>query len=230
MIEWSSLFWLALTIILFQVFSWIFHYFKRFPLLQPVALSIALLVVCLMIFKVEYKTYFEGSSLLHYLLGPSTVALAIPLYEKRAKLFSLWKPLAFSLFMGSLFGILSALAVGKLFGASLLILKSVAAKSVTTPIAIGITEKVGGDISLTAVMVIATGVFGAIAGLTFLRFFPFKDEEAQGFAMGMACHGIGTARCFQESVEFGTFAGLAIGLNGLTTALLLPFIFRLLGL
>ena len=79
-------------------------------------------------------------------------------------------------------------------------------------------------------MVIATGIFGAIAGLSFLKLFPFKDEEAQGFAMGMACHGIGTARCFQESVELGTFAGLAIGLNGLVTAFLLPLVYRLLGL
>lgn len=222
--------WLTVTITIFQVYSWVFHKMNRRALFHPVAWTIATLVLLLLLTKVDYKIYFEGSKFLHLLLGPCTVALAVPLYEQRAKLLRLLKPLLVSLGVGSVVGVLSAVGVAKIFGAGLLTIRSVGAKSVTTPIAMGITEKVGGDVSLVAIIVILTGIFGAMVSVYVLGLLPFKDEEAKGFAIGMSSHGIGTARAFQESVEMGAFSGLAIGLNGLMTALILPILFKVLGL
>lgn len=158
------------------------------------------------------------------LLGPATVALAIPLYAQFDRLRRLALPIGLSLLAGSLAAAFSAVLIGKLFGASTLTLISLAPKSATTPIAMGIAERLGGLPSLTAVLVILTGILGAICAGPLFRLLGIADPAVRGFALGITSHGIGTARAFQDSEQAGAFAALAMGLNGLATALLLPLL------
>jgi putative effector of murein hydrolase len=138
-------------------------------------------------------------------------------------------PVIGGLLTGSLTAAFSAIAVARLFDASLPTQLSLAPKSVTTPIAMGIAESIGGIPSLTAVLVIATGILGAVAGRYVFNFLRINDPAIRGFAIGIASHGIGTARAFQISEQSGAFAALAMGLNGALTALLLPYLLSRLG-
>jgi len=192
-----------------------------------VLLSVLLLVPLLQLTGTPYKTYFEGAQFVHFLLGPATVALAIPLYGQIRRLHAMVMPLAIALLVGSATAIVSALVIGKLLGASTVTLISLAPKSVTTPIAMGIAEKLGGLPSLAALMVLTTGIIGAVGGSGLYRLLGIRDQAVKGFAMGIAAHGIGTARAFQENEQMGAFSALAMGLNGLLTALLLPLLLPL---
>jgi len=165
----------------------------------------------------------------HFLLGPATVALAVPLYANFDRLKKNLVPIAGGLVAGSLAAVLSALGIGWALGASRESLLSLAPKSVTTPIAMGIAEKLGGLPSLTAVLVVATGILGAVLARSTLNLLRIEDHAVRGFAVGVAAHGIGTARAFQVSETMGAFAGLAMGLNGLLTAFLFPLLVRLWG-
>lgn len=199
------------------------------PLVNPVLIAVALLVALLAATGTPYPTYFEGAQFVHFLLGPATVALAIPLYEQRAQLLRLALPLLLGLTAGVVTAVVSAVGFAWLFGASRETLLSLAPKSVTTPIAMGIAEKIGGLPSLTAVLVILTGMLGAIIARPLLDLLRVRSHATRGFALGVAAHGIGTARAFQVSEEMGAFAGLAMGLAALLTALLVPALLGLLG-
>lgn len=194
------------------------------PLANPVAISVLLLVALLAVTGTPYNTYFEGAQFVHFLLGPATVALAIPLYDQRHKLRRLALPLALGLAAGVVTAIGSAIGIAWLLGASRQTLLSLAPKSVTTPIAMGIAEKIGGLPSLTAVLVILTGMLGAIIARPLLDLLRIESQPVRGFALGVAAHGIGTARAFQVSEEMGAFAGLAMGLTALLTAVLAPWL------
>lgn len=196
-------------------------------LLNPVALAIVVLGLLLALLRVPYETYFGSARFLHVLLGPATVALALPLVEHRHLLKRLALPLAGGLLAGCTTAALSAMALGKLLGASPATVRSLGPKSVTTPIAMGIAEQVGGLPALTAVLVIATGVLGAVLGPWLLDRLRIHDPALRGSAMGVAAHGLGTARAYQESPQAGAFSGLAMGLSGLITALILPALIRL---
>jgi predicted murein hydrolase (TIGR00659 family) len=198
------------------------------PLANPVLIAVALLVALLAATGTPYRTYFEGAQFVHFLLGPATVALAIPLYEQRAQLTRLAIPLLLGLSAGVLTAVVSAVGFAWLFGASRETILSLAPKSVTTPIAMGIAEKIGGLPSLTAVLVILTGMLGAIIARPLLNLLRVQSHATRGFALGVASHGIGTARAFQVSEEMGAFAGLAMGLAALATALLVPALLTLL--
>jgi len=177
----------------------------------------------------DYPTYFEGAQFVHFLLGPATVALAVPLYFNVARLRRLWLPLAAGLVAGAITAIVSAVAIAWALGASDQTLLALAPKSVTAPVAMGITEKLGGPPSLTAILVVSTGILGAVLGPWALDLLRVRDAATRGFAIGTASHGIGTARAFQESETAGAFAGLAMGLNTVATSLLLPLLARLFG-
>ena len=200
----------------------------RNPLLNPVLIAIVLLVALLWIAGVPYRRYFEGAQFVHFLLGPATVALAIPLYRHFAEIRRNALAIAVSIAAGSLAAIASALAVGWALGASERTLLSLAPKSVTTPVAMGISESIGGLPSLTAVLVILTGIVGAVFGTYVLNALGLKDWRARGLGMGTAAHGIGTARAFQVNELAGAFSSLAMGLNALATAILVPVVIRLL--
>jgi predicted murein hydrolase (TIGR00659 family) len=221
---------LTLTLVAYLGGDWIYRRAHQHPLLHPVLLAIVFLVALLTATGTTYQTYFEGAQFVHFLLGPATVALAVPLYFNFSKLRRLWLPLLGGLIAGSATAAVSAIGVAWLLGASPQTLISLAPKSVTAPVAMGIAEKLGGLPSLTAILVVSTGILGAVLGPWTLNLLRIRDEAVRGFSIGVASHGIGTARAFQESEQAGAFSGLAMGLNILATALLLPLLVHWLGL
>ena len=218
----TPLFWLTMTLVAYQIAHWIYRRCGAHPLANPVLIAVVLLVALLQLTHTPYDTYFSGAQFVHFLFGPATVALAIPLYGQFQRLVGLAGPLLLALVGGSLTAMLSAVFIGHWLGGSLPTLLSLAPKSVTTPIAMGIAERIGGHPSLAAVMVIATGILGAITAQTIFRWLKVNDDAVSGFALGVAAHGIGTARAFQLSETMGAFAALGMGLNGLLTAISLP--------
>lgn len=226
----TPLLWLTLTLVVYQGAALLYERTHAFPLFNPVLVSVVAIVLLLVATGTPYQTYFDGAQFVHFLLGPATVSLAIPLYAQFARLKQMLVPLVSGLLIGSVTGIVSAVWLGQLLGLSDRTLLSLAPKSITTPIAMGVTEKIGGLPSLTAVLVILTGIIGAVMGKEVLTLLRIRDESAQGFAIGLSSHGIGTARAFQVSEQTGAFAGLAMGLNGAMTAILAPFVVQWLGL
>jgi len=217
---------LTLTLLAYLLGVALYRRSGQNPLCNPVAIAISLLVCLLVLTDTPYQSYFEGARFIHFLLGPATVALAVPLYHHLEKVRRLLLPLACALVAGSLTAIFSAMAITGLLGGSGATVLSMAPKSVTTPIAMGVAAKIGGLTSLTAVLVIMTGIIGAMTATTLFKLLRLSDDSVRGFAIGVAAHGIGTARAFQLSELAGTFAGLAIGLNGLLTALLVPLLIK----
>jgi predicted murein hydrolase (TIGR00659 family) len=225
----SPLLWLTATLLAYQ-FAYVLYARSKFnPLVNPVAISVALLVLVLTTTGTQYSAYFEGAQFVHFLLGPATVALAIPLYQQLAKLRRNWFALLGSALAGGASAIATAMAVAWALGASPATVLSLAPKAVTMPIAMGIAEKIGGLPSLTAVLVMITGILGASCARWVFNLMKIEDHSIRGFALGVTSHGIGTARGFQVSEEMGAFSGLAMGLSGVLTALLLPFVLKLLG-
>mgnify|MGYP000853906136 CR=1 FL=1 len=220
----SPLLGLVLTLLAYQGACYVHKRCGGHPLANPVLIAVAALVALLWATGTSYRAYFDGAQFVHFLLGPATVALAIPLYAQLGRLRRMALPLCAALLIGSLTAALSAVAIGSLLGASKATLLSLAPKSATTPIAMGIAERLGGLPSLTAVLVITTGILGAVGARYIYRLLRIEDDAVRGFAMGLAAHGIGTARAFQESEQTGAFAALAMGLNGLMTALLVPVV------
>lgn len=224
----SPLLGLTLTLLAYQGASWIHRRSSYHPAANPVLLAVLMVIAVLQVSGTDYSTYFDGAQFVHFLLGPATVALAIPLYAQFRKVRALLLPLLSALLAGSLTAIVSAMALAHWLGASLPTVLSMAPKSVTTPIAMGITESLGGIPSLTAGVVIVTGIIGAISYQTLFRWLGIKDAAAQGFGLGLAAHGIGTARAMQIDQQTGAFAALAMSFNGLLTAVLIPLLIPLL--
>lgn len=223
----SPLFWLTITLLAYQLGGWLFQRLGCSPVCNPVLTAILMLVLLLKLSDTPYQTYFKGAQFIHFLLGPATVALAIPLYREVAMIRQSFKPIACALLIGSLAAIASAVGIAWLLGGEQILLVSLAPKSVTTPIAMGISEQIGGLPALTAVAVVLTGITGAVIGNSVLRWARVTDETARGMALGVAAHGIGTAHAMQQSRLTGAFSALAMALNGLLTALLLPLLIRL---
>lgn len=220
----SPLFHLTLTLIAYQLGLALYRKAGMSPLLNPVLLAIVMVVSVLMLTDTPYERYFDGAQFVHFLLGPATVALAIPLYRQFDKVRRSSVALMVSLLSGSVVAASSAVLIAWALGGSEQSFLSLAPKSVTAPVAMGITEELGGLPSLTAVLVISTGIIGAILGPYVLSWIGVKSWAAHGVAIGTASHGIGTARALQVNEEAGAFSGLAMGLNALATAVLLPLI------
>jgi predicted murein hydrolase (TIGR00659 family) len=218
----SPLLGLTITLVAYLVAQAIYAKARFNPVANPVLIAIALLVTLLEVTHTSYATYFEGAQFVHFLLGPATVALALPLYRQWPKLRRAAWPLLGGLVAGSLTAIVSAVGVAALLGASHQTIASLAPKSATTPIAMAVAAEIGGIPSLTAVLVISTGIFGAVFARAILNGVRVTEPEVRGFALGVASHGIGTARAFQVSEEMGAFAGLGMGLNGVLTAFVVP--------
>jgi predicted murein hydrolase (TIGR00659 family) len=224
----SPLLWLTVTLLTYQGARWIARRTGS-PWLNPVLTSILAISALLLLTDTPYDAYFSRASFIHFLLGPATVALAVPLAQRAGKLWQALGPLVGALAIGSLTAIFSAVGLGWALGATPPTLLSLAPKSVTTPIAMGISEKLGGIPSLTAILVILTGIIGAVSGSMLLDRLRIRDHSVRGFAIGLASHGIGTARAFEMDQEAGAFSGLGMGLNGMLTALLIPILAALLG-
>lgn len=218
----QPLLWLTLTLAAYLLAVAAHRKAGGHPAANPVLISVGILVVLLQVTDTPYQRYFDGAQFVHFLLGPATVALAIPLYTQFKRVRAMLLPVLAGLLAGSLTAIVAAVLIGWLFGASQSTLLSLAPKSVTTPIAMGITERIGGIPSLTAVLVIVTGILGALGARYVFDAMKLRDPAIRGFAIGVAAHGIGTARAFQVNEQSGAFAALAMGLNGALTALLVP--------
>ena len=219
---------LTVTLLVYQAAFMLYQRSGFHPLANPVAMAVVALGTLLWATGTPYATYFEGAQFVHFLLGPATVALAVPLFEQLARLKRLWLPMVGALVVGTLAATVTANGVGWALGASKATLASLAPKSVTTPVAMGIAEKIGGLPSLTAVLVVSTGIVGAASARFLFDALRITDPTVRGFALGTAAHGIGTARAFQVSEEMGAFAGLAMGLSALFSALALPLVAGLL--
>ena len=223
----SPLLALTLTLLAYMGGSWLYHRSRQNALLNPVLIAVCVIVGLLVVTDTDYGTYFEGAQFVHFLLGPATVALAVPLYRQVQQVKRSLLAIIVAVISGSLTAALSAVGIAWLLGASESTILSMAPKSVTAPVAMGISEQLGGLPTLTAVVVILTGITGAIVATGLLRLLRVKDWRAGGLAIGVASHGIGTARAFQVSEVAGAFSGLAMGLNALATAILIPLVFRL---
>lgn len=224
----SPLLHLALTLVAYRIGYLVYKRQGLNPLFNPVLIAVTLLVIVLLATKTSYQTYFQGAQFVHFLLGPATVALAIPLYRQVARIKRAALAISISLLIGSLTASLSAIAVVWFLGGTRASIISIAPKSVTAPVAMGISEKLGGLPSLTAVLVILTGIIGAMVGPPVMNALGIKDWASRGFAMGIASHGIGTARALHVNELAGAFAGLAMGMNAISTSLLLPLLLQLL--
>jgi predicted murein hydrolase (TIGR00659 family) len=224
----SPLLSLTLTLVLYQLAFAVYRRSGFVAVLNPVLLTVIMVVALLEATETPYQTYFQGAQFIHFLLGPATVALAIPLYRQFERVRRNALAVVASLLTGSLTAMVTAVGIGWAFGVDRVSLIALAPKSVTAPVAMGIAEKLGGVPSLTAVFVIATGILGASLGPVALDLCGIRSPIARGFAMGTASHGIGTARALQESEIAGAFSGLAMGLNALATAILLPVLWSLL--
>ncbi|HRK19064.1 MAG TPA: LrgB family protein [Hyphomicrobiaceae bacterium] len=223
----SPLLHLTLTLIAYQAGVFIYRRAGLNPLCNPVLIAVVLLVGALVLTGTRYETYFAGAQFVHFLLGPATVALALPLYRQIERVKSSAGALIVSLLAGSLTGIMTAVGLAWVLGASRDAVLSIAPKSVTAPVAMGISEQIGGLPSLTAVLVILTGILGSMLGPILLNLMRVRDWPSRGLAIGTASHGIGTARALQVNDVAGAFSGLAMGLNALATAVLVPLLWRL---
>lgn len=220
----EPLLWLTVTLAVFVGGTWLNRKLGGHPLAHPVLVAMVVLIGLLLLTGTTYDTYFEGAQFIHFLLGPATVALAIPLYDNLRQIRALLVPLLLACFIGVAVAVSSAVGLAWLAGARDQTLLSIAPKSVTTPIAMGIAEQIGGLPSLAAGIVLLTGAVGAVAARPLFRLAGIHDERAQGFALGIAAHGFGTAHALTIGLRAGAFAGLGLGMAGLLTAFLLPLV------
>jgi putative effector of murein hydrolase len=197
------------------------------PLANPVLIAVMTISAVLLFTGTSYREYFAGARIVHFLLGPATVALAIPLAENIRRLRSGLTGAIAAIAAGAFVSAATGLWLVHLLGGSALVADSMAPKAATTPIAMGIAQGVGGEPSLTATFAILAGILVSIAVEHLLRWAKVKDWRAFGLAAGTAGSGIGTARAFQLNEQAGAFAGLALGLNGLVTAILVPLLVHL---
>jgi predicted murein hydrolase (TIGR00659 family) len=196
---------------------------------NPVLLSIVFLTACLLITHTPYAAYFTGAQYVHFLLGPATVALAVPMYHNLAAIRRDFLAIIASLAAGSLAASASAMVIAHAMGAPNAVVVSLGPKSVTTPIAMALAQNLGGQPSLAAVFVLITGMLGVVICTGIFRLCRILDWRAQGLAAGTAAHGIATARMLSINQTAGVFSGLAIGLNGIVTSLILPLLVKIFG-
>ena len=221
----SDLFLLTLTVGLYCLGTLIYRR-SHMPLLHPVLLTFVSVIGFLRCAGIDYPRYQEATGILNFALGLSVVALGYLLYEQLERLRSSLMPVAVATLAGCVVGGLSVVYIAEAFGVERQILNSLAPKSVTVPIAVSVAGPLGGNVSVTSVVVFCVGIFGSIFGEWILRHCGVRDPEARGFALGAAAHGIGTARAIEIGVVEGALSGLAMALMGLATALLVPLMER----
>jgi predicted murein hydrolase (TIGR00659 family) len=220
----TPLFWLAATLGAFLAADALAGLVRRNPIVNPVLIAVALVAALLRLTATDYQTSFNGAQFVHFLLGPATVALGVPLYRNLALVRRNLAPMVAALVAGSLVAVVSAVGVAAMLGAPRVVLVSIAPKSITAAVAMAVSENLGGLPSLTAALVITTGVIGAIMVTPLMNALRIRDYAARGFAVGLASHGIGAARAFTVNPVAGVFAGVAMGLNAVVTPVLVPLI------
>lgn len=200
------------------------HKKSGISVLHPFITAIVVIIGVIILFDIPYRDYREGARILDFLLGPSVVALALRLYDNIEIVKKNLAAILAAVITGSAVGILGVWALGRFMGCDSLFIKSMEAKSVTTPIAIELTAAAGGSTSLIAISVVLTGVIGAVLGPSFLKLLKITDPVAKGVAMGCSAHGIGTGRAIELGAVEGAVSGLCIVLMGVATSILVPVI------
>ena len=221
-------FLLALTFVVYAA-SQILQLRTGWTILNPILVSAVVIIAFLKFTGVSIDTYNEGGRLIEFWLKPAVVALGVPLYKELSAIRKQLLPLIASELAGCVVGIISVVLVAQLLGATKDVVLSLAAKSVTTPIAMEVTRAVGGIPSLTAAVVICVGIFGGMTGFRVMKLTHIGSPIAQGLSMGTAAHAMGTSRAMDVSGKYGAFASLGLTINGIFTALLTPTILDLLG-
>lgn len=196
----------------------------KLSFLHPVLISIGVIILILESLNISYTTFKQGSRLIDFMLGPSVVSLGVLLFEHYEHIRKNAIAIITAVFVGSFIGIVSVMAIAMALGADSSVIASLQPKSVTTPIAIDLAAKNGGNVSITAIVVVVVGVFGGITGPFILDKLGISSKLARGLALGSAAHGLGTARAMELGAIEGAISGLAIGLMGFATAILIPLI------
>ena len=192
------------------------------PFLHPLLVGTPLVAAVLYLINMDFGAYYAGNGALNWLLGPTTVALAVPLARQMRQLPPLLLTVATTVLIGGFFATGCALLMALMFDVDQLMVLSLAAKSVTTPIAVGITEELGGLVTLIVMAVLLTGIVGILAAQTVFNYTKITDERWQGLILGISAHAIGTAKAFEQSPRCGAFSTLGMGLNGIWTSMFLP--------
>lgn len=218
----SPLFAITLTLAAYKLGTVVYRLSNQLPLFHPTVSGAVTAAMLISLLELDYQAYFEGNQLLIFFLGPTTVSLAIPLYQQQHLIRRMIKPLLITLIAGASFAALSALSIAYLLGANQQTLLSLASKSVTTPIAIAITSEIGGLESLATGAVVFTGALGLIIAPLIFRLLKIDDPRIWGFCMGITAHGVGTARAFELNATAGAFSSLALCLTGTFSAIVIP--------
>jgi predicted murein hydrolase (TIGR00659 family) len=219
---------LVSTLVIYQLAHELSRRCGHAALVNPTLVAITVLVVLLLMTRTKYATYFQGAQYVHFLLGPATVALAVPMYANLGQIRRSARAILPAILAGSITAAVSAMLIARLLGAPRVVVLSLAPKSVTTPIAMGVAEQIGGDASLAAVFVLLTGLLGIVVMGPIHRLIRVADWRARGLSAGTAAHGLATARILMLSETAGAFGGLAIGINAVLTSLMVPILAKLL--
>ena len=227
-ILYNEYFMLALTFGVYYAAKSIQHRLG-WVLFNPILVAIAVIIIFLLSMDIPYETYNEGAKMIAFWLKPAVVALGVPLYLQLSSIKSQFLPILASQTVGCIVGIVSVVVISKVFGASDAVVLSLASKSVTTPIAMEVTQVLGGIPSLTAAIVVITGLIGAIIGFKTLSIGRVNNPMALGLSMGAASHALGTSAAMERDQFVGAYASLGLTLNGILTALLTPTVIELIG-
>lgn len=222
--------WSGLTIVLYRLAIRLSHWCRGHPLAIPILTATIMLVAILLLTHTDHTDYEQGTSVLLFLMAPALVVLAVPMRQQMQRLRQIWWPLTVALLAGSVTAIVSAVLIAWALGADKAMLVSFIPKSATSPIAISVVAPLGGIPAITALLVCATGIAGAILARPLLGLLKWNDDTVRGVAVGTAAHAVGTAREMQDSPVAGVYAALAMSLNGLLTAVLTPLVAWLLHL
>lgn len=225
----TPLFGLTATLVVYVTAATAYERSGRAPWANPVLWSVIVLGCVLVFTHTPYPTYFAGAQFVHVMLGPAVVALAWPLWQRRAELRSRGAALTLAALIGGATAGGSAVGLAWLFGMPPEVVRSLASKSVTAPVAMGIAERIGGVPALAAVFAVVTGLIGALSGKYIFDLMRIKSWPARGFALGTTSHGLGAARALQVDADAGAYAGIALGLQVLLAALIIPLLFRWFG-
>jgi predicted murein hydrolase (TIGR00659 family) len=225
----TPLFGLTATLAVYLLAQALSARVNQAPWANPVLWTVVVLATLLQLGGVDYPVYFSGAQFIHFLLGPAVVALGWPLWQRRAELRARALPLGLAALLGGAAAAGSAVALGHAVGLTPELLRSLAPKSVTAPVAMGIAEQLGGIPALAAVFAVLTGLVGAMSAKYLFDGLRIREPAQRGFAIGTASHGIGAARALQVHADAGAYAGLALGVQVLLAALLLPLVGRWMG-
>ncbi len=224
----NKIFLIAMTFIVYVMAQ----YLQRrtgIKLLNPILVSIGVLICFLLAADIDYSQYKESGDYIDFWLKPAVVALGVPLYRQLGNIRKQILPLIASEMAGCVAGIISVVLVARFLGASQTVIMSLVPKAVTTPIAMEVSASIGGIPALTAAVVVCTGIFGGMAGFKIIKLGHVKRQIAGGLSMGTAAHAMGTSAAMERSDRYGAFSSLGLTLNGLLTAILSPLILQIMG-